>query len=349
MIAATYKQGTGFAVQDVSVPGIAEDEILLRVHAASICGTDLRIVRNGHRKLKQDQTITLGHEFTGTIEKIGSHVGRFTVGQQVGVAPNAGCGQCGMCIRGLTNMCPDYTAFGITFDGAHTEYVRIPSTIIHQGSIVPLPDSMTFREATLIEPLSCVINGVRASRIEIGDYVVVFGAGPIGLMHLLVTLRSGAAKVIVVDPVDARLEMAVKLGASAVVNPTKEVTKERILSLTSGNGADAVITACSVASVQEEALELLAPYGRLCLFGGLPSDKSTIHTNSNLIHYKNLVVTGMTGGPPVDFRRALRLIESKAVDVSLLTSHVFPLEKVGMAYETALKGDCLKVVIENEG
>jgi len=245
-------------------------------------------------------------------------------------------------------MCPDYTAFGITFDGAHTEFVRIPAAVIYQGSIVSLPDTISFREAALIEPLSCVINGVRASRVEIGDYVVVYGAGPIGLMHLLVTLRSGAAKVIVVDPVESRLEAAKRLGANVTINPGNEKTKDRVLSLTHGNGADVVITACSVASVQEEAFQILAPYGRLCLFGGLPSDKSTIQANSNLIHYKNLLVTGVTGGPPVDFRRALRLMEDKAIDVTRITSHVFQLGDIGRAYETALKGDCLKVVIVNE-
>ncbi len=348
MIAASYTQGSGFAVRDVPIPAISEDEILLRIHAASICGTDLRIVRNGHRKLKAGQTITLGHEFSGTIERIGSRVGRFHVGQRVGIAPNVGCGQCGMCIRGFTNMCPDYTAFGITFDGAHTEFVRIPAAVIYQGSIVSLPDTISFREAALIEPLSCVINGVRASRVEIGDYVVVYGAGPIGLMHLLVTLRSGVAKVIVVDPVESRLEAAKRLGANVTINPGNEKTKDRVLSLTHGNGADVVITACSVASVQEEAFQILAPYGRLCLFGGLPSDKSTIQANSNLIHYKNLLVTGVTGGPPVDFRRALRLMEDKAIDVTRITSHVFQLGDIGRAYETALKGDCLKVVIVNE-
>lgn len=349
MIAATYTQGSGFSVGNVRIPEIAEDEILLRVGAASICGTDMRIVKNGHRKLSDGQKIVLGHEFAGTIEKTGSRVTQFRPGQRVGVAPNIGCGQCGMCIRGLTNMCPDYTAFGITFDGAHTEYVRIPHAVIQQGSIVTLPDNLSFREATLIEPLSCVINGIRASRIEIGDYVVVFGAGPIGLMHMLVSLRSGASKVIVADPVESRLETARKLGATAIVNPAKENTKERILSLTAGNGADVVITACSVASVQEQAFDLVGPYGRICLFGGLPSDKSQIQVNSNLIHYKNIMVTGMTGGAPADFRRAQRLIESKAVDVTKVTSHVFPISQIEKAYETALKGDCLKVVIENEG
>ena len=348
MIAATYTQGVGFAVREVSPPTISANEILLRMRATSICGTDLRIVKNGHRKLDNGQTIILGHEFSGTIEALGSHVNLFEVGQRVGVAPNMGCGQCNMCIRGLSNMCPDYKAFGITFDGAHTDLVRIPAGIIQQGSIILLPEGMSYREATLIEPLSCVINGVQSCEIELGDYVVIYGSGPIGLMHLMVTLRSGAAKVIVVDPVESRLEIARRLGANETINPSADNVKDLVFSFTSGNGADVVITACSVAPVQEEALGLLAPYGRLCLFGGLPSDKSTIGLNSNLVHYKNLVVTGVTGGPPVDFRRAMRLIESKAVDVSLITSHVYSLAEIGKAYKTAMGGDCLKVVVENE-
>jgi 2-desacetyl-2-hydroxyethyl bacteriochlorophyllide A dehydrogenase len=348
MIAATYTQNQGYAVQDVPVPEIADDELLVEVMASSICGTDLRILRSGHRKLKDGQRIVLGHEFAGVVVRAGDRAAGFRAGQRVGVAPNMGCGQCAMCIRGLPNMCPDYTAFGITLDGAHAEFVRIPRAAIVQGSVMTLPDGISFTEAALVEPLSCVVNGARATRIEPGDNVVIFGAGPIGLLHLLVARHSGAAKVIVADVQPHRLRKAEELGASVVVRSDGENVRQRVLDETGNQGADAVITACSVAAVQEMALELLAPFGRLCLFGGLPKDGSMIRLDSNLIHYKNLLVTGVTGGAPRDFRAAMSLVAAGRVDVRQVISHAFATADMAEAFRVALHEETMKVVITRE-
>ena len=144
MLAATYTQGVRrLAMQALAVPEIAADEMLLRIRAASICGTDVRIVRNGHRKLRDGQRIVLGHEFVGTIEQLGERVEGYCVGQRVGVVPNAGCGRCDACVRGKANYCPTYTAFGIDRDGGHAEWVRIPGRFIAQGNVMVLPDAIS--------------------------------------------------------------------------------------------------------------------------------------------------------------------------------------------------------------
>ena len=252
-----------------------------------------------------------------------------------------------MCARGLPNMCPDYTAFGITLDGAHAEYVRIPSAAIVQGSVIPLPDSLSFEEAALLEPLSCVVNGNRASRIELGDTVVIFGAGPIGLLHLFLAQLSGAASVIVADVQLARLETAARLGATRTVHSGEENVLERVRKETRSRGADVVITACSVAAVQEQAIELLAPLGRACFFGGLPKDGSRVAIDTNLIHYKQLLVTGVTGGAPHDFRTALDLVASGRVDVRQVISHTVLAARMAEAFQMAMREDALKVVIRH--
>jgi L-iditol 2-dehydrogenase len=347
MIAATYTQGKGFQVKEVPVPEIGEDELLVRVTSASICGTDLRTIKSGQRKLSAGQTIVLGHEFAGVVEKAGQRVGAFPVGASVGVAPNIGCGQCSLCVRGLPNMCPDYSAYGINIDGAHTEFVRIPFGSIVQGSVVPLPEEMPVEHAALIEPLSCAVSGNRSVNIQFGETVVVFGAGPIGLMHIMLAKVRGAGRIVSVEPLGHRLEKALTVGADTVINPDDENVKERVFSLTNGLGADAIVTACPVHAVQEMAVDLLAPFGRVCFFGGLPKDRPTITINSNAIHYKNLVVTGMTGGSPRDFRAAMALVAAKRVDLAPVVSHTFPIGQVDQAYETALKGDCMKVVLCN--
>ncbi len=348
MIAAKYTQGVGLDVGEAPVPVIREGELLLRVEAASICGTDVKIVRSGHRKLGAGQTIILGHEFAGTIEQVGSRVSNYAVGARVGVAPNIGCGRCEMCGRGLMNMCPEYSAFGIDRDGAHTEFVCIPAAAIAQGNVIPLSPGVSPADATLAEPLSCAVNGVRVSRVQAGDVVLIYGAGPMGLLNLMVALVSGASRVWVVDLNDARLEKARALGAHDVFNPGCGSVKDWVASLTSGRGVDAVITAVPVRQVQEEAVGLLAPFGRLCLFAGLPNGETMAELNTNAIHYRNLIVTGMTGGAPQDYRTALKLIESGRVDVSQIVSHHFSLREVGRAYEVALAGQGMKVVMTAE-
>lgn len=349
MMAAVYTQGEQLRCVDAPVPDVGEDDLLVRVEATSLCGTDVKIARHGHRKLKPGQTIILGHEFVGTIEQAGARVANYRVGERVGIAPNIGCGSCEMCGRGLMNMCPDYSAFGINLDGSHTEFVRIPGPAILQGSVIRLANGVSSIEAALAEPLSCAVNGIRAARVEQGDVVLIYGAGPMGLMNLMLALLSGAAQVLVVDLNDARLEQARLLGAGQTLNPHHGSVKSWVMELTRNRGVNVVITAVPVADIQPEAVGLLAPFGRLCLFAGLPAGSPPTPLDTNAIHYKNLIVTGMTGGAPQDYRTALRLIEARRVDVSQIISHVIPLRDVAQAYKLALAGAGMKIVLAAEG
>ncbi|MCX7018217.1 MAG: alcohol dehydrogenase catalytic domain-containing protein [bacterium] len=347
MIAATISSDCDFRVEDVSVPGIADNEILLKVRAASICGTDTKIINNGHGKLAPGRKIILGHEFVGVIEQCGRDIDCFKVGQRVGVAPNIGCGQCEECIRGLANMCPHYSAFGIDMDGGHTEFVRIPSAAIMQGNVVELPEHVSFEEAALAEPFSCVLNGQRGLRIEAGDTVLVCGAGPIGIMHIMLAGVSGAANIIAADINDARLEMARMAGANITCNSMKGNLRDVVMSHTKNRGANAIITACPVPEAQEQSLEMAAPYGRICFFGGLKKDSPFIRINSNLIHYRNLVITGSTGGSPHDYRRALALIASGRISPRAVISQTYDISQIADAYKAAQNPSNLKIVLCN--
>lgn len=345
MLAATYTQGGKFAVTDVPEPRCGEAEVLVRVTSASICGTDIKIVHNGHRKLRDGQRIVLGHEFVGEIAAVGARVRGFRAGQRVGVAPNAGCGKCAACVQGKTNYCPEYTAFGIDRDGGHAPFVAVPAAFVAQGNVVPLPDAISDREASVLEPFSCVVNGVRACRIAPGDTVVIYGAGPIGLMHVMLCRASGAGRIVAADVRDDRLERARSAGADAVVNSAREDVKARVMAETGGAGADAVITACPAPEAQEQGLDLLAPFGRLCLFGGLPKGSGKVALDTNAIHYRNLTVTGTTGGSVEDYRTAIRLVEAKRVDIGAVISDTFGLKDLAAAYQRAESGPRGKVVM----
>jgi L-iditol 2-dehydrogenase len=345
MIAATYTQGRGFKVSDVPVPTIGDGDVLLKVEAASICGTDTKMIAHGHRKLRDGQTIVLGHEFVGTIEKAGPAVKGLAAGQRVGVAPNIGCGSCEMCARGLTNMCPNYSAFGIDRDGAQAEYVQVPASCIAQGSVIPVASDVPVEHACLAEPLSCAISGVRAAQVKLGDVVIVYGAGPMGLLNAMVAAVSGAARVVVVDLNDDRLATARRVGATDVVNSTKQSVAEWVKAETRGRGVDAIITAVPVAALQSESIGLLAPFGRLCLFAGLPRGADPVPLDTNAIHYKQLLITGMTGGSPADYRDAMKMIETGRINVGDVISDTFKLSQLQAAYDRAVSGQGMKIVI----
>lgn len=345
MIAAAFTQGGQLNFVERPVPAIGESDILVRVEATSLCGTDVKIARHGHRKLRQGQTVILGHEFVGTVEKVGLRVENFEAGERVGVAPNIGCGTCVMCGRGLMNMCPDYSAFGINVDGSHTEFVRIPATAMLQGNVIRLAEGVSATEASLAEPLSCAVNGIRVAGVEQGDVVLIYGAGPMGLLNQMLALLSGASEVLVVDLNDSRLEKARTLGAAKTFNPRQGPVAEWVMDTTKNQGVNVAITAVPAPAIQTEAIKLLMPFGRLCLFAGLPVGTPPPPMDTNAIHYKNLVVTGMTGGAPMDYRTALRLIETRRVDVTQIISHVLPFGEVGQAYELALASQGLKIVL----
>ena len=349
MLAATYTQDEELRLEEVAIPNISDDEMLLRVMSSSICGTDLRIIRHGHHKLQHSQKIVLGHEFSGTIETIGSRVQNYHVGQRVAVAPNVGCGLCSQCIEGKANMCPNYEAFGISFDGGHAEFVKIPASVISQGNVMPLPDGVSFDEASLNEPLACVINSTFACRIVLGDTIVIFGAGPMGLLHLMLAKLSGAGVVIVCDIMDEKLQRAQELGADHIINPQRSDPKTAILALTQAQGADVVVTACPVHSVQEQAIEVAAPFGRICFFGGLPHKDPKITINSNLIHYRNLIVTGVTGGSNADYKRGLKLLVGKKINLMAVVSATYRLSQAAEAFETALTGRVLRIILKPHG
>lgn len=345
MLAAVYHGPGDIRVEEVERPSIGEEEALLRVRAASICGTDLRIYSSGHFKIPSGTSRILGHEFAGEVAAVGSMVKSFTPGMRIAIAPNIGCGVCEQCIQGHNHLCPTYEAFGISLDGAFSEYMLIPKEAIHQGNIVPLPEGVSFEEAALNEPFSCCYNGSRACQIEPGDSVLIVGAGPIGIMHLFLASLSGAPRIIISEMIEERLAKALELGADLAINPEKEDLPAAIGEATDGRGVDVIIVAAPSPAAQEQALDLAAPQGRINFFGGLPQGREFINFNSNRVHYKQLMVTGTTGSSNYQYRKSMEIIGSGKIDLSPLISARFPLSKVKEAFTLAASKKAMKVLI----
>lgn len=345
MEAVVYHGPGNIRVEHVPIPEINKDEALIEVVGAGICGTDLRILHGGHRKLAGDIERILGHEVVGSVVEVGENVESLTEGEQVFIAPNIGCGHCRQCIKGNPNLCPDYSAIGITVDGAFAEYLRIPSGAIRQGNILPV-DKATASEAALIEPLACVIRGQDAVNIQPADILLVVGAGPIGLMHMMLGRIQGVQCVIVSEKNSERCKKAKKLGADIVVDPLEEDLKGIVMEESGGEGADVIIIAAPAHEAQEGSLELACKGGRINFFGGLPKDNSLINFNSNLVHYKELIVTGTTASNNENCRRAAKLVTSKRIDLTKLVSESFPLMEARKAFEIAEERKSLKIVFE---
>jgi L-iditol 2-dehydrogenase len=344
MLAVVY-QGKGLIkVEDIPIPKINSDEILLKVRAASICATDIKIKEFGHFKNPSDKKIILGHEIAGEIVEIGSKIKKLETGMRVSLAPNIGCGVCDQCVSGQSNYCEDYFAIGITMDGAFAEYMKVPSDYIKQGNIFILPDHVTFEEASLGEPLSTVFCGSEAVGIGPADVVLIVGAGPMGVLHIMMAKLRGAQKVIVSEINDTRRDQALKFGADLVINPQKDNLKELIMSNSYGRGADVIIIAAPSGKAQEESFDLIARQGRIMFFGGLPKGQDIINIKSNVIHYKKIIVTGTTGQSILQYRKSMEIIAAKRIDVIKMISARYPLSEAETAFENAKSEDVLKII-----
>lgn len=346
MLAAVYHGPEDVRLEEVPVPVIGADEVLLKVANAGICGTDLRIWHGAHRKFPPGTVRIPGHELVGDIAELGANVKGLEPGERVFVAPNMGCGHCRQCVSGNNNRCARYEAIGVTMDGAFAEYVRIPAAAILQGNLIPLAAQADPAAAALIEPFACVLRGQDAVAVRPGEVVLVVGAGPIGVMHVMLARLRGAGRVIVSDLLPDRLRLAIRTGADRTVSPLQEDLAAVIAEESGGEGADVIIVAAPAAGAQEEALKLSAIGGRINLFGGLPREQSTIRFDSNLVHYKELVVTGTTACSTADCWRAAALVNSGRVDLSHLVSARFPLSEALQALAAAEDRKSLKVVIE---
>lgn len=330
-----YRGPRSLVVEERPTPEAAAGEVVLRVDACSICGTDLRIFAGAHRAFAEPTGKVPGHEIVGTVVQAGTGADA-REGARFFVAPNYGCGRCRACVRGDVNLCDTPRSLGITDDGGFAELLRLPRELVEQGNLLPLADDVDAGAAAIAEPLACALRGSRACEIATGDTVIVFGAGPIGLFHVALARIAGASDVLVCEPNPERRERALAWGATGGYASGAEVP----------GGADVVIVAVAAPAVQQRALELAGNRGRINFFAGLPRDGSRVELDTNLIHYKELIVTGTTASTNVECRDALDLILSKDIDTASMIGDRFDLASAGDAFSAAASGNSLKVIIE---
>jgi L-iditol 2-dehydrogenase len=336
-----YEPGV-LRLEQVDLPNVGPDEILVKIAVTLTCGTDLKMYKRGHPFAKPPQII--GHEFAGVVTEVGGNVQKFKEGMRVVAANSAPCNSCFFCRRGKQNLCEhlNENVIGFSWPGAYAEYVRVPAHIVKQNTH-QIPSHVSFKQAAVMEPLACVVHGIELAGIGIADTVVVIGAGPIGLLHLQLARRS-ARRVIVSDLSRRRLDTAQQLGADQVIEAGQDDQVKRVKELTHGKGADIVIEAAGLPETWEKAVAMTRPGGTTLLFGGCRSG-TTITLDTGSLHYGEMTIKGAFHHTPSCVEKALNLIASGAVKAGYLVGREMPLAEVANALDLMAKGEAVKVAI----
>ncbi|MFW6026860.1 MAG: alcohol dehydrogenase catalytic domain-containing protein [Candidatus Woesearchaeota archaeon] len=324
MLAAVYTGINKIELKKIDVPEINEEEALLKVKACSICGTDRKIYKKGKKNISDQQI--LGHEISGKLVKVGKKVKYYKEGMRVNIAPNLGCGYCSVCREGLEQLCPDYDAFGITIPGGFAEYLKIPASALRRGNICVLPKSITYEEGALVEPLSCCFNAYQSLNIAQGESMLIFGAGVMGNLHLLLNKKLGTGKIIMVDIEPERLEISKKFNADYAFLNDKTL-KNKILDITNGRRIKNIIVAAPVVEIQKQALDMLAVGGKINFFAGLADDKK-IPISSNNLHYKQQFLTGTTGSTVKQFRQVNDILANTLLNIKQMITKTISLSEL---------------------
>jgi L-iditol 2-dehydrogenase len=346
--AVLFGKGDMRLVDDYPVPTPDKEEVLIKVEACAICGTDPRIRAEGWPNHPPYGEFVFGHEYAGTVAALGEGVTAFKIGDRVAVEPHKGCGKCDNCRDGLYTTCLNYgnkesghRHYGFSTNGGYAEYATI-----HTNCVSKIPDSMSMEEATLITTAGTSLYGIRRiGGIQTGDTVVVSGPGPIGLMAVVMARLLGAGTIILTGTRPERLELGLKLGADVTINVREENVVERVLALTDGLGTNAVIECSGSAQAAVDAIDYTIKSGRIVLIGLFTEP---IPVDGTKVALSNITIAGSRAEGQRSVPRSLALLSRKPIDISPLITHTFPLDDIHAAFETVEKrlDGAIKVVVK---
>ncbi len=330
-------EGPGFAIKEVPYPVLRDTDVIIKVKAVGICGTDGPILA-GTRKVPYP--LIPGHEFAGDIVEVGPAVKNLKVGDRVTPCIVIGCGDCDMCIEGKEVLCDNLVETGIHVDGAFAEYVRVPAKVCRK-----LRDTTTYDQGASVDPVASAYRTIKEAKITSKDVCVIYGAGPIGLYAVQLTKLRGASKVIVLDT-DAgaeRLKLALTLGADYAINVSKEDPVERVREITDGKMADFVQDCVGAPGVPEKAFAMLKKAGTYMVTGlyhKIPE------VDLGAVVRREIRVWGTICYTREEFEECLHLIEDGRVKVEPLITHHFPLKDMDKAFEVVQSKQCIKIIME---
>ena len=300
MTAAVLYGKEDLKIEQVPVPSLQPDEVLVRVRSALTCGTDLKVYRQGYHAKMIVPPAIFGHELAGVVEEVGDQVSRFRKGMRVVAANSAPCLECRYCRRGQSNLC-ERLLFN---NGAYAEYIRIPGPIVRQN-MLEIPDHVEFSDAALVEPLACVLRGLESTGLREGDVFAIIGLGPVGLMFIRLAKLRGA-RVIALGKRPGQLAAAQRIGADEIVNVTEvdDVVHEVRRLTHNEEGTDVAVEAVGTPQTWEWAAGMVRRGGMVNLFGGCPTG-STVRLDTSRLHYSEITLKASFHHTPEYIRKAL--------------------------------------------
>jgi L-iditol 2-dehydrogenase len=345
MKAAVYRGVNDVRLEEVPVPAIGPDEILVRVHTCGICGTDLKKMATGSHSAPR----IFGHETSGVVAKVGEGVREFVAGERVVVFHHIPCGECYYCRHKTFAQCATYKKVGCTagFEpsgGGFAEYVRVMDWIVKKGT-VRIPDGVSFEQASFAEPMNTCIKGIQTLRLEPEETVLVIGQGPIGLILAILAKRAGA-RVITSDLYPARLTISKSFGLDVTIDASRADAVRAVRESTQGRGADAVILAVGGSSLIRPAMDATRPGGRVLLFAQTAHEEATIDPAAVCVDEKALL--GSYSASVELQEESVRFVMDREIDLERLISHRFPLHRSVEALNLAAhpQPDSMKIVIQ---
>ena len=340
MKTASVKEPSVISINETEHPVLNSGDILVQMHACGICGSDLEKVFGEYGQ----PSMRLGHEPAGIVLDVGPNVTAFKKGDRVFTHHHVPCYSCHLCNHGNETMCPKYYETNLSPCGLSEEYV-VPQWNVDHGGVLKIPDSMSFKEAAMIEPLACCVRAWTKYSYREGDSVAIFGVGPTGMMHVMLAKSKKFSKIFCFDFNEFRLKFAKKFNITDSIHSLDENRKEKILAHTEKRGVDVAIVATSSLKALEDAIDMVRKGGAIMMFG-VPSKDSKIILDMNKIYSKEITLVTSYAASDNDTKEALKLIESSEIDVKQLVTHTYTISESQKAFDHAKSGDnAMKIII----
>ncbi len=340
MLSAFLTDVKKIEIKEVEIPEPLEGEVVVKVKSALTCGTDLKMYLRGHPKFKFP--MLFGHECSGVVYKVGAGVKNFKEGDEVMFANSASCGECYYCKRGFENLCVNL--FDGIFLGAYSEFAKVPAGIVRKNMFIK-PKNLSFTQASFLEPVSCVMNGVRNLNIQEGDSVLIIGDGTIGLLFTLVIKKFFDLHLIVAGRHAERLNLALKFGADEIVNVAEFALGDRLKEITSGVGPNLVIECTGKPDVWERSVDIVAKGGKVILFGGVPAG-TKVKFDATKLHYDQITVKGVFHFTSKDVRSAYEFLSDNSDRLVEIITGKFKLTQLPEVFEKLANRNGIKYEIE---
>jgi len=342
MQAVILEKENKLSFTEVKTPECGQGEALVKIKACGICRTDMKCYKTGQRDLILPRI--LGHEITGVVAETGSGVEKVKPGDRVQIHPGISCGKCAYCHGGYDNLCNKLSIMGFNYDGGFADYVLVPAEAMANGTLQIIPTGLSFTEASFVEPLACCINMQEALEIGTGENVLILGGGRFGILNAKLARYRGAEKVILVEPDTKRARLAKHFPFDFCINPEQNNILQRLKDAAGKRGIDTAILCCPEDRAMEIGLQSTSKKGKFGYFSGLVTGNVNLSV-LNLIHYKELQVTGSYGCSLQHSREALKIMASSEINVNNLITRTLGLSEVETGISLAASREELSIVV----